>query len=77
MAIDDPRLMTDSTGEGMAGATDVRYSTQQELKRTMYNGSKSCKNCGYTMTPVQALLRDLCPSCTRRSATNRVKGRMA
>ena len=76
MPIDDPTLMTDSTGDGMHGETDVRYSTQQELKRTMYNGSKTCKSCGFTMGPVAALYSELCASCTRRSASKRVKGRM-
>ena len=46
----DPGLLTDSTGEGMAGAEDVRYSTQQALKQTMYNGSKECTKCGTMIT---------------------------
>jgi predicted Zn-ribbon and HTH transcriptional regulator len=69
----DPGLFTDATGEGMAGATDVRLSTQ----KTLYNGSASCKNCGYTMDPYEALLDELCPSCQRRQAKNRLKGGMA
>ena len=73
MSMMDPGLFTDSTGEGMAGATDVRLSTQ----KTIYNGSKSCKNCGYTMDPYEALLQELCPTCTRRSAASKVKGGMA
>lgn len=72
MAMRDPGLFTDSTGEGMAGATDVSLATQ----RTLYNGSKSCKKCGYTMDPYEALLTELCPTCTRRSASQRVKGGM-
>lgn len=73
MATMDPGLFTDSTGEGMAGATDVRLSTQ----KTIYNGSKNCKKCGYTMEPYEALLSELCPSCSRRSAQKRLKGGMA
>lgn len=73
----DPGLLTDSTGEGMAGAEDVRYSTQQALKQTMYNGSKECTKCGTMITPVHALYNELCPNCTRRSAFNKVKGGMA
>lgn len=74
----DPGLYTDSTGEGMAGAEDVSLETQRELKRTMYNGSRSCKACGMDIDPVQSLVnQDLCPSCKRRKATNLVKGRMA
>lgn len=77
MATNDPGLFTDSIGEGMAGATDVRYATQQELKKTLYNGSKSCKKCGYTMEPYEALLSELCPSCSRRKATQLKKNGMA
>lgn len=73
MAVMDPGLFTDSTGEGMAGATDVRLATQ----RTIYNGSKNCTKCGYTMEPYEALLSELCPSCARRKAYKGVKGRMA
>lgn len=71
----DPGLFTDSTGEGTVGGTDVRFSTQQELK-TKYNGSKYCKDCGYTLDPYQALLNELCPSCSRHSKAKLVKGRM-
>lgn len=77
MATNDPGLFTDSTGDGMAGAEDVRYSTQQDLKKTLYVGSKGCKGCGYTMDPYEALLSELCPSCTRRKATNLKKNGMA
>jgi len=77
MAIKDPGFFTDSTGEGMTASTDVRYATQQAMKQTMYNGSGSCKSCGYTMTPVEALYSELCPTCTRRKAHKQVKGRMA
>ena len=67
----DPGLFTDSTGEGMAGATDVSLET-------VYNGSKSCKACGAIMNPVQSLQsQDHCPTCSRRKATNLVKGRMS
>lgn len=69
----DPGLYTDSTGEGMAGATDVRFATQ----KTLYNGSKSCKNCGYSMHPYEALLDELCPTCTRRKSKALLKNRMS
>lgn len=71
--INDPGLFTDSTGEGMAGATDTRLSTQ----KTLYNGSKSCSSCGYSMNPMEALLDELCPTCRRRSNSDRFKNRMA
>lgn len=77
MAIKDPGLFTDSTGEGMAGATDVSLETQKELARTVYNGSKACKSCGLQMDPVQSLLTELCTSCQRRKHYSLVKGRMA
>jgi len=77
LAINDPGFFTDSTGDGMAAATDVRLATQNAMKETMYNGSGSCKNCGYTLTPVEALYSELCPTCTRRKAVQQVKGRMA
>jgi hypothetical protein len=74
----DPGLFTDSTGEGMAGAEDVRLSTQSELKRTMYNGSKACSSCGSVMNPVQSLQNQTtCPPCNRRKASKLVKGKMA
>jgi len=74
----DPGLFTDNTGEGMAGAEDVKLSTQSELKGTLYNGSKACKACGNVMNPVQSLYsEELCPSCNRRKKVNLVKGRMA
>lgn len=74
----DPGLLTDSTGEGMAGAEDVSYATQQELKKTMYNGSKNCKSCGSLIDPVQAMhLKVECNTCTRRKQSKLVKGRMA
>lgn len=73
MSVMDPGLFTDSTGEGMAGATDVRLSTQ----KTIYNGSKNCKTCGYTMDPYEALLNELCPSCTRRKHQSNLKRNLA
>ena len=73
----DPGLYTDSTGEGMAGAEDVSLETQRDLKKTMYNGSTSCKTCGMLIDPVQSLLnKELCPSCQRRKNYSLVKGRM-
>lgn len=71
----DPGLFTDSTGEGMAGAEDVRLSTQRDLK-TQYNGSKPCIECGMMLNPVQSLHAELCPTCSRRKAAKLVKGRM-
>lgn len=76
--IKDPGLFTDSTGDGMAGAMDVSLETQQALKGTVYNGSKSCQGCGMLMNPVQSLhSEDLCPGCKRRKLSKLVKGRMA
>ena len=73
----DPGLFTDSTGEGMAGATDVRLQTQKDLKTTYYNGSKPCIECGLTLNPVQSLHTDTCPNCTRRKQSKLLKGKMA
>ena len=73
----DPGLFTDSTGEGMAGATDVSLETQKDLANTVYNGSKACKSCGRRIDPVQSLLTDMCTSCQRRKHYSLVKGRMA
>jgi Pyruvate/2-oxoacid:ferredoxin oxidoreductase delta subunit len=69
MPMNDRGLVTDATGEGMYGATDVSFQTQQELKKTAYNGSKACKGCG--------IYSDLCPTCTKRKAHKHVKGGMA
>jgi predicted RNA-binding Zn-ribbon protein involved in translation (DUF1610 family) len=73
----DPGLFTDSTGEGMAGAEDVSLETEKELGATVYNGSKPCKSCGLLLNPIQSLQAELCPSCTRRKMSNRVKNRMS
>jgi hypothetical protein len=74
----DPGLLTDSTGEGMVGAYDVSLETQQDLKKTYYNGSKPCIECGLSMNPVEVLHSNgSCPNCTRRKKANLVKGRMA
>ena len=74
----DPGLFTDSTGEGMAGASDVSLETQQQLKNTVYNGSKACKGCGSIMNPVQSLKdQSNCPTCSRRRAQKLLKGRMS
>lgn len=73
----DPGLLTDSTGEGMAGAEDVSLETQQKLKETLYNGSKPCKSCGAHLNPVQALSSEHCPNCSRRNASVLLKNRMA
>ena len=74
----DPGLLTDSTGEGMAGSVDLGLQAQQNLKKTYYNGSKPCIECGLAMNPVEAMhSTGLCPSCKRRKSTKLVKGRMA
>lgn len=73
----DPGLFTDSTGEGMAGAEDVKLETEIELGDVVYNGSKACKGCGILMNPVQSLHTELCPTCNRRKLDKLVKGRMA
>lgn len=74
----DPGLLTDSTGDGMAGAIDVSFETQQNYKKTLYNGSSTCKACGYQATPFEMLhTGGECPTCLRRKQSNRVKGRMA
>jgi predicted RNA-binding Zn-ribbon protein involved in translation (DUF1610 family) len=73
----DPGLLTDSTGEGMAGAEDVRLDTQKDLSQTYYNGSKPCIECGLVLNPVQSLHSDMCPNCNRRKAAHLVKGMMA
>jgi len=73
----DPGLLTDSTGDGMAGAEDVALSTKRALKTTYYNGSKPCIECGVTLNPVQSLHTETCPNCTRRKQAKLLKGRMA
>lgn len=73
----DPGLFTDSTGEGMVGAEDVKLGTQRELKKTYYNGSKPCIECGLLLNPVQSLHSDTCSGCTRRKQSKLLKGRMA
>ena len=73
----DPGLLTDSTGEGMAGAEDVRLDTQRDLEKTYYNGSKPCIECGTMLNPVQSLHTDTCSNCTRRKQAKLLKGRMA
>jgi hypothetical protein len=71
----DPGLFTDSTGEGMAGATDVGLASQTQ---TSYNGDSACKDCGMRIDPVQSLMnQDTCPSCKRRKQSKLVKGGMA
>jgi predicted RNA-binding Zn-ribbon protein involved in translation (DUF1610 family) len=73
----DPGLFTDSTGEGMAGSIDLSLESQQNLKETLYNGSKGCKSCGLNLNPVQALSSEHCPNCSRRNASKLLKNRMA
>lgn len=73
----DPGLMTDSTGEGMSGAMDVAFGTQQNFKNTLYNGTKVCSACGLQLDPYTALHTDLCGNCTQRRASALVKNRMA
>ena len=70
-------LLTDSTGEGMAGAEDVSLRQQRDLKKTYYNGSKPCIECGLELNPVQSLHSNTCPGCSRRKQAKLLKGRMA
>lgn len=74
----DPGMMTDATGEGMAGGEDVSLVTQKNLKDTYYNGSKPCLQCGVLRNPMQVLqsTNDLCPKCSNRQAAKLVKNRM-
>jgi hypothetical protein len=72
----DPGLMTDSTGEGMAGGTDVNLFTQEMLKQTYYNGSKPCLDCGLLLDPYKALHNQYCPGCNNRKASKLLKNRM-
>lgn len=73
----DPGLMTDSTGEGMAGASDVALTTQQNLKDTYYNGSKPCLDCGSLMPPQHALQgRERCFHCQNTRDARHVKNGM-
>jgi hypothetical protein len=72
----DPGLMNDSTGEGMAGATDVSFRTQQAFKNTLYNGTKVCQGCGIQLDPYMSLHSDLCSNCTQRKAMMLVQNGM-
>ena len=72
----DPGIFTDSTGEGMAGDTDVSLETQRDLANRIYNGDKACKDCGRRLDPVQSLLNELCASCQRRKHYSLLKGGM-
>lgn len=67
---EDVGLFTDSTGEGMAGATDVALGT-------WYNGSALCKGCSSILNPLQKLNSEYCSGCNRSKAIKLVKGRMA
>lgn len=73
----DPGLMTDSTGDGMAGAMDVSFLTQQKLKKTYYNGSKPCFECGLLLNPAEALSQQYCSNCLHRRAVRNLNNRMA
>lgn len=75
--IKDPALLTDSTGEGMAGATDVPLELQQKIKVTQYNGTRECKMCGTLINPLRALSSEYCVNCSRRNANKLLKNRMA
>jgi len=72
----DPGLMTDSTGEGTPGATDVSLVTQENMKQTYYNGSKPCIECGLLLDPYQALNTQYCSTCNNRKASKLLKNRM-
>ena len=76
MAI-DPGMMTDSTGSGIAGGEDVSLVAQQNMKKTLYNGSKGCTKCGILLDPFQALHTNKCAPCHNRDATEHVRNRMA
>lgn len=69
----DPGLMTDSTGDGMPGATDVSLSTQLNLKKTMYNGSKPCTDCGLLLDPYRSFSNSQCYNCKNRRDVRLVK----
>jgi predicted RNA-binding Zn-ribbon protein involved in translation (DUF1610 family) len=64
--------MIDPTGEG----TSFPSPYPADAGRTSYNGDSNCKSCGLILNPVQSLNSDLCPSCSRRTAINRVKNKM-
>jgi len=72
----DPGLMTDSSGDGMAGAKDVSLSTQLNLKKTMYNGTKPCLDCGLSLDPYTAMRQQHCSNCKNRRDSALVKNGM-
>jgi len=72
----DPGLMTDSTGDGETGAHDVSLVTQQNMKKTYYNGSKPCLDCGLMLDPYNAMHTEYCAGCKNRKASKLVKNRM-
>lgn len=63
----------DAEGDGIAQAAPYPNG----LDKTVYNGSKPCGGCGVYLNPVQSLNSDLCPSCSRRKASNQLANRMA
>ena len=69
------RRFTDSTGEGMAGATDANFEPQQGLK-TLYNGSKKCA-CGCDIGPIDSMTSSECTNCSRRKKSTLLKNRMS
>jgi len=70
-------LLSDASGEGMSGATDVDLVAQQKLKKTVYNGSKECRGCGTLLDPFQGLHTDSCRNCRNKASTEHLKNRMA
>jgi hypothetical protein len=62
----------DPTGDGTAFPTPY----PKNVNGTVYNGSKGCEACGILLNPVQALNSDMCPSCNKRQAVNRVSNKM-
>lgn len=72
-----PSLFTDSTGEGMAGATDVPLDVQKNLAETVYT-DRRCegKSCRRKLNPVEALYGKLCPRCASAKAYHQVKNGM-
>lgn len=72
----DPGLFTDSTGEGMAGAEDVKFETQKMMKKTYYNGTKLCLQCGIQIQPYEALYGETCSRCKAKATSKLVENRM-
>lgn len=70
-------LMSDSTGSGMAGAEDMSLVAQQNLKKTIYNGTKNCTKCGTGIDPYMGMHQDKCTPCRNAAHAAHLKNRMA